>query len=366
MPKGIWVGVVPKKGGISPFLFSKKQVISQRLNKVCELFLILFIMKSLEIIVRKNISEVELAVAQGYCPVECSFGDRSIVDDLEMDHHGEKSHLESVAIRAYRDHFGKRAENPRFVLNHVDADCIFAVAALAGLLPHPESQYAASLPTFKQKVWKQNLLPLAETIAILDTDPIGRDIIAMPFGSHLITWNAMFGFNVDDELGAVAAVQGWRQLTTASVAVKPYLDAAEASEKARCEAALADLTERGEKIGDVVIIKESRVFGFSEWYQRNLAGAANEVAGWDNPVVIALASGLQSLTFGCPNQDVAEAIFGQGGLKNVFTRLNELYALEPGNGFGGRESVGGSPRGMKMTEEDLRKAADIVNEIISK
>lgn len=355
-----------RKGEFLPFFSLKKQVISQRLNKVCELFLILFIMKSIEILVKKNISEVELAVAQGYCPVECSFGNKSVVDELEMDHHGEKSDLESVAIRAYRDHFGARADDPRFVLNHVDADCIFAVAALAGLLPHPESQYAASLPAFKQKVWKQDLLPLAETIAILDTDPIGRNVIAMPFGSHLITWNAMFGFNVDDELGAVAAVQGWRQLTTAPVAVKPYLDAAEASEKARCEAALTDLTERGEKIGKVVIIKESRVFGFSEWYQRNLAGTANEVNGWDNPVVIALAAGLQSLTFGCPNQDVAEAIFGQGGLKNVFTKLNELYALEPGNGFGGRESVGGSPRGMKMTEKDLHLVAKVANEMMLK
>lgn len=322
-------------------------------------------MKALEIILRKNISSVEQAVAEGYCPVECSFGDKSVVDELEMDHHGVKSHLESVAIRAYRDNFGVRANDPRFVVNHIDADCIFAIAALAGLLPHPESAYAASLPAFKQKTWKQDLLPLAETIATLDTDPIGRDVIAMPFGSTLITWNAMFGFNVDDELGALAAIQGWRQLTTASVAVKPYLDAAAASEKARCEAALADLNERGERIGNVTTIKGSRVFGFSEWYQRNLAGSATEENGWDNPIVIALASGLDNLTFGCPNQDVAEAMFGEGGLKNVFSKLNELYALEPGNGFGGREAVGGSPRGMKMSEEDLQKAASVVNKFFS-
>lgn len=323
-------------------------------------------MKKIEIVLRKNISDVELIAAAGYCPVECSFGNRSVVDELEMDHHGEKSHLESVAIRAYRDHFGKRADDPRFVVNHIDADCIFAIASLAGLLPHPESQYAASLPVFKQKVWKQDLLPLAQTIATIDTDPIGRDIVAMPFGSVLITWNALFGFNVDDELGALAAIQGWRQLTTAAVAVKPYLDAAEASEKARCEAALADLNERGERIGEVVIINGSRVFGFSEWYQRNLAGSANEKAGWDNPVVISLVEGLNNLTFGCPNKNVAEAMFGKGGLMNVFTKLNELYALEVGNGFGGREGVGGSPRGMKMSEEDLRKAASVVNGMISK
>lgn len=322
-------------------------------------------MKTIEVLLRKNIEQVEMAVAEGFCPVECSFGDKSVVDDLEMDHHGTKSHLESVAIRAYRDKFGVRANDPRFVVNHIDADCIFAIAALAGLLPHPNSEYAASLPAFKQKTWKQDLLPLAETIATLDTDPIGRDVIAMPFGSTLITWNAMFGFNVDDELGALAAIQGWRQLTTASVAVKPYLDAAAESERARCEAAMADLSERGQRIGNVITIKGSRVFGFSEWYQRNLSGAATEINGWDNPIVISLVDGLENLTFGCPNKDVAEAMFGKGGLMNVFSKLNELYALEPGNGFGGREAVGGSPRGMKMSEEDLRKAAAVVNEYIS-
>ncbi len=321
-------------------------------------------MKSLEIVLRKDIKDVELIAAVGYCPVECSFGNKSVVDELEMDHHGEKSGLESVAIRAYRDHFGKRAEDPRFVVNHIDADCIFAIAALAGLLPHPNSQYAASLPVFKQKVWKQDLLPLAQTIATIDTDPIGRDIVAMPFGSTLITWNALFGFNVDDELGALAAIQGWRQLTTAAVAVKPYLDAAEASEKARCEAALADLNERGERVEDVTIIKGSRVFGFSEWYQRNLKGFSTEVAGWDNPIVISLVEGLDNLTFGCPNKAVAEQLFGTGGLMNVFAKLNELYALEVGNGFGGREGIGGSPRGMKMTEADLKKAAEVVNSMI--
>lgn len=324
-------------------------------------------MKKLEIVVRKNISDVELIAGVGYCPVECSFGNKSVVDVLQMDHHGEMSHLESVAVRAYRDHFGARAEDPRFVVNHVDADCVFAIAALAGLLPHPNSAYAQSLPVFKQKPWLQDLTPLAETIAITDTDPIGRDIVSMPFGKVLITWNALFGFGVDDELGALGAVQAFRQFTAGNPAVlKPYLDAAEESERVRREAALADLTERGEQMGEVVAINESRVFGFSEWYQRQPeAGGPSEVCGWRNPIVIAL-NPQQALVFGTPNKEVAEKLLGKGGLMTVFARLNELYALEVGNGFGGREAVGGSPRGMKMSWDDVKKATEVINEMISK
>lgn len=324
-------------------------------------------MNKLEIVVKKNIQDVELIAKVGYCPVECSFGNKSVIDELQMDHHGEMSHMESVAVRAYRDHFGARQEDPRFVVNHVDADCIFAIASLAGLLPHPNSAYAMTLPAFKQKSWLQDLTPLAETIAIIDTDPIGRDIIGMPFGKVLITWNALFGFGVDDELGALGAIQGFRQLTAGNPAVlKPYLDAAEESERVRCEAALADLNERGTKVGGVMVLNRSRVFGFSEWYQRNAAaGSPNEASGWGNPIVVAL-NAQDALVFGAPNKEVAEEILGKGGLLNVFTKLNELYALEPGNGFGGREGIGGSPRGMKMSWEDAQKAAALINDMISK
>lgn len=207
---------------------------------------------------------------------------------------------------------------------------------------------------------------MAETIAIIDTDPIGREIIAMPFGQTLITWNALFGSQANDELGALSAVWGWKMLLTASPAVTaPFLNAAEQSEKGRCEAALKDLTERGNRFGIVQAINGSRVFGFSEWYGRNAeAGSPVEVAGWRNPIVVSLTEKDQNITFGCPNKDVAEALLGKGGLQNVFSKLNTLYGLEGQSGFGGRETVGGSPRGLKMSFSDIEKIAEVINALI--
>jgi len=63
-----------------------------------------------------------------------------------------------------------------------------------------------------------------------------------------------------------------------------------------------------------------------------------------------------AVTLGCPNKAVAEAIFGAGGLLTVFP------ALEP-NGWGGREAVGGSPRGLQMTEAMVMAAARRVAEL---
>ena len=321
-------------------------------------------MANITIAFEKNIETVKNMVAQGFCPVECSFGGISVVDSLELDHHGEKSHLESVAIRAYRDFFGVRAEDPRFVINHIDADSVFAVAALAGLLPHPE--LAKTMPVYMQKTWGQDLLPLAETIAVMDTDPIGRDIIAMPMGNVLAAWNSLFGANANDELAAYAAVEGFRRLLTQPSA-RVFVAAAENAENQRREAALKDLRERGEKQGCVMTILGSRVFGFDVWYQRNVeAGAPTEARGWDNPIVVSLVEATSAITFGAPNKAVAEKLLGVGGFMNVFKALNEAYGLEEGSGFGGREAVGGSPRGQKMTEEDLKTAVSVINQLMKK
>lgn len=319
----------------------------------------------IKIAFEKNAEKVATLVAEGYCPVECSFGEKNIVDDLVMDHHGKYSDLESVTVRAYRDCFGVRAEDPRFVVNHIDADCIFAIASLAGLLPHPESKYAATLPAFKQAAWKQNLLPLAETIAIIDTDPIGRDILSMPFGEVLICWDSLFGNGADDELAAIGAVRGWQILLTTTSA-KTFLEAAKEAESSRRELALADLHKRGSKEGKIMVIRKSRVFGFAEWYDRKPEdGSATDVNGWGNPIVISQTEN-GNLTFGSPNKTVAEQLFGEGGLLNVFAKLNNLFELAEGSGFGGRESVGGSPRGRVMTEEEVEKIIEAVNASITK
>ena len=321
-------------------------------------------MARIEIVVSKDINAVRELAAVGYCPVECSFGGTTVVNELELDHHGSMSHLESVAIRAYRDFFAAREEDPRFVINHIDADSIFAVASLAGLLPHPQSKYAATLPAFLQKTWQQDLLPLAETIAIMDTDPIGRDVLGMPFGAVLITWEALFGANATDELSAYAAVEGWRRLLT-QASTKAFIAAAERAEADRRAVALADLAERGRKTGKALAICNSRVFGFAEWYNRKVeAGQPDEAKGWGNPIVVSLVEATGALTFGMPNKAVAEEIFGKGGLTRVFAALNEIYQLEAGNGFGGRDTIGGSPRGRKMTETDLAKAVEVINGLL--
>jgi hypothetical protein len=323
-------------------------------------------METTAIIVRvsNDVDEIRSLVSSGYCPVECSIGGESVVDSLKMDHHGQYSDLEGVAIRAYRDNFGARKSDPRFVIaGAADADATFAVASLAGILPHPnrsEDEDVKSLPPHIAKSYTKDWTVLAELVNRIDTDPIGYNLSEEETGEYLLTFNAQNAQN-RDSLGAMYAVGSWRNLLTGNPhTLQPILDGAKGSEAARRESAVKDLAERGFSEGRIAGIGNSRSWGFDVWYQRNLDHGVFEPKGWDNPVVLALVETMGGITIGCPNTQVAEALFGEGGLKNVFTKLDELHA-----GWGGREAIGGSPRGLKMTEEDLRKSILVVKSLLS-
>ncbi len=291
-----------------------------------------------------------------FCPIECSIGGESITDDLLMDHHGEHSKLEGVAIRAYRDHFGCRAEHPNFVTcSPVDADACFATAALAGLLPHPSrSEWPPWLKT--------DITELAETINKLDVEPVGLNPLELPGGDKVLAWNALTSGCNRDDLGYMAGVGLWVQLTTAdsqSPLFAPLLEGVKKSEEGRRRMAVMDLADAllsrgstGVDDADLVLsIYESSSWGFDVWYSRLHDYPADSAKGWAYPVVLALAKQSREITIGCPNQTVAEHLFGEGGLKTVFGKL------EP-EGWGGREAIGGSPRGAAMTEKQLKTAAN--------
>lgn len=321
---------------------------------------------SQDLTLTNSADEVRRLVSAGFCPVECSIGGGSVVDDLSMDHHGSYSHLEGVAVRAYRDHFGARAKDPRFVVvGTADADATFAIAALAGILPHPSraKEFESAPPPVKAAMTR-DLQALAETVNLVDVNPIGVDVSSLPFGDVLLTWNALTLVG-NDTLGLQAGVGAWRNLTCGNQrSIAPFLAVAKASEASRQGEAASDLENRGKEVGDggVILIEESRSWGFDVWYTRLLeAGGSEDISGWKHPVVLALAESGKSVTIGCPNAAVAEKLFGDGGLKNVFPELDKLIP-----GWGGREAVGGSPRGVELNRTQAHAAAKVVASLVNK
>ena len=313
-------------------------------------------MTKLSIIVSNNLQEIKDLISEGFCPVECSIGGESIVDALEMDHHGELSHLESVAIRSYRDHWGARKEDPRFVIaGNADADAVATCLNLAGLTSHPSFD-VSGLPPFLHAAKRKDLSGFMSTVSILDTDPIGQNKPEMEMIGELLAWQALTAGATSNN-GAIFAAQLMLQLLDGHPVRKPFINAAFASEKVRYSQSMKALSE-AQKVAGVLLVN-SPVWGFEEWYSIHRDRPSNLCSGWENQVVLAYNAIGQNFTVGCPNKAIAEALFGTGGLKNVFPKLDAHS-----KGWGGREAVGGSPRGLKMPLEDAPSLAKIIGSVL--
>ncbi|MCC6751996.1 MAG: hypothetical protein IT371_30365 [Deltaproteobacteria bacterium] len=270
----------------------------------------------LKILHTSDLAEARALAREGYTPVECSIGGESVVDDLAMDHHGAYSYLDGVAVRAYTSgyHRGSRVErDARFVVTGAaDADATFAIAALAGLLP-------------------DGLSDLAALVNAVDVDPFSIKLEEQgDNGARLLLFNQMAS-GVEDATAFYSGVDRWRMLTGPR-APEALLKATLAQERSRVEgASRASIEAHG---GIPVAFVRSALWGFDVWYRQH-------------PCVVAFHDG--KVTVGCRDLATAVRLFGPGGLKGVFSSLAPA-------GWGGRETVGGSPRGLALTESQAREA----------
>lgn len=298
------------------------------------------------IIAHSNIEEVIRSTADaGFEPIECSINGKSIVGKLKMDHHGELSNLEGVAIRAYRDHFGACKDDrkgARFVVTgEADADATFSIAALAGELPHPSrAAEFKNYPEGVRKIMTQDLTVLAELVNLMDTEPIGVHLSEKDFGAVLLLWKQMAS-HVQDETAFYAGVDRWRALL-GPVRPEKLLLAAITEEQRRVNLVRnAKLLWKSFEDEKPVSAVSCDHWGFDVWY-----GDHTPVVVWFNPVNY-------SITVGAANDRIAHTYFGEGGLKNVFPKLDNAF----NQGWGGRDSIGGSPRGLPMTEQVAKEVA---------
>lgn len=279
----------------------------------------------------------------GYEPLECAYGQHgSVLGPLELDHHGEESHREGVALRACRDLYGARAHDPRFVVTGTpDADATLAIVALTALVPRDKIP-----PVFYALVDEH------------DTDPIGKDLLATPEGEQLAWFNQRPGLH-NTEQGFRAAVEQMRHLLLVGI-----------DETEREQVRRNDLARRRKAIEGVVALYDragnrlDRPEDFSELPVRRgalaiagkprVAVVQSAVWGFDvwyrtAPVVVSHAARIAKVTVGCPDLDTAVRLFGPDGLMHAWRAL--------GKGWGGRETIGGSPRGVRLGQSEADRTA---------
>jgi hypothetical protein len=253
-----------------------------------------------------------------------------------MDHHGKMSHLEGVAIRAYRDHYGERRNKPRFVVTGFpDEDATFAIAALAGLLPHPSlASKFPNAPEDLQPVLGQNLLQIAKLIDQVDRNPdFAITLEDSSEGMHLLAFRQQGNPTSQDVVAWYGGVDRWRAILTTQS--PEFLFAAVQSQDEKLE----DVKNAPHEVitDNEIVVVDLSAFGpnsryYQEWFK-------------DYPIVVAFLGGARGwgrCTFVVKDYKTAQKYFGYRGLSSVYP------LLQPG-GCGGRGIIGGSSRSVPIS-----------------
>lgn len=259
--------------------------------------------------------EAQQWASRGYEPIECAFGKGSVMGPLHMDHHGQESWREGVALRAVRDHFGALQQKPRFVVTGTpDADAVLAIIALAGLVP-------------------QDAVPLAfaDLVNRRDLDPITIQLLEEEYGEELLFFQQISKLRRDSK-SFFRAIRGMSALLTEGLSLEQRLQTRRKEER-RIKMAENCLMEH---FGGDVMLVQGNCWGFDRWYLKA-------------PVIVSYSQRHRSITIGCSSEAQAFELFGETGLMRVFAEL--------GKGWGGREAIGGSPREQRFTLDDAKEVA---------
>jgi hypothetical protein len=268
--------------------------------------------------------------AEGFEPVECAFGRESVVGPRVLDHHGQYSKNEAVSIKAAKLVLGGEEHYKFVVAGAPDHDQMYAIATLSRNI--------------------EANLDEATAVAEMDTDPIGR-----PRTSERYFKNLLFEQRTNsvprNETGARMALSTLVDIYTRMQTPQEVEFALHEEERRK--------TEMLEKIIECskgkVALAVSDERGFNEWYTKA-------------PIIVLYSPKNQGITLGL-NPKKGEPFFSHNGFdivgENGFTTLYSQFDLKTGKpGSGGREVVGGSPRGVVMTREDAIKYYEVIlNEI---
>jgi hypothetical protein len=287
---------------------------------------------------------------RGYTPIECSFGDEVVIDDLQMDHHGPLSHLEGVALRAYRDHFGARRDDPRFVVaGFPDEDATFAIASLAAVIPHPSlAEDLHGLQLKDRAAATKNLLGIASEINQVDLDPdLAIKLTDTHWGLLILTFRQQGHPTNCDRMAWFGGVDRWRNILTAQSDDFSRV-ASDVLEKRLREVQDAEFMEIS---SDVVVVDFSRFGRNSTYYEQ-----------WTRryPVLVAFIGGPEGpgvCSFVGRNLATLVPLFGDSGFLAHYLTL-----LPPG--CGGREVIGGSSRSRLVTWNEAIAYGQTWQEII--
>ena len=306
--------------------------------------------------------DIEALIATGCIPIEMSIDDINYVDDLKINHSNGLSHQPANCVTSLKYYGVARSRKRSFIVNNMSLDSIMSAIILLGMIPQDLCEQIVSI------------------VAMETMDHLNPDLRNMPYYDELSVWNnAMMTSNnrVNTNAGPYGWLLGmslWIDIITNNAPWKEKIELQRNNNANRIISAEEDyLAGTVMPSGKVVVIPSSRVFGMDVHFHRIPDTWSNQLSGWKHWVALVFIEKTRRITLACPNEEIAQALFGKGGLRNVYDKLPKLPVPEGTKDtylkdyeWGGKASVGGSPIIGDANDEMLYEAADIVDDMVKK
>jgi len=295
--------------------------------------------REIELAWKPEVTEIEDLISRGFIPIEMAEGSVSYTDSLELDHHNHLSYRPAASVTALRYYAHvPEGEIARFMVNHVDADCVVSALTLTGILDRSVHE------------------TLNREVGYLDVEPLVTPVAGFRFGKTIKAWkNAMSG----EKRGGWSWFYGLMLFYNMIVEEKKYenfISKVESKEEERRNKAIEEIALAMKGNSGRTAVFSSSIWGFDYQFGRRENAAADSLEGWDYLCLAARVKSAGKVTLATPSEIVAKKAFGKGGLLNLYPLLPKINGKE----WGGRASVGGSPRGEFVEFETLTKILDIV------
>lgn len=294
--------------------------------------------EKIQLVWQPELNEIQQYIDDGFVPIEMAEGTHSFVDFRMLDHHNEYSDLPAACVTALKYYGELSGGDPvKIMVNHTDSDSVMTGLTLLGLLP------------------LETLNRLNPEIGILDTEPLIADIENMKYFEIISLWKNAMGSSKQSGWSWLYGLQLWLDLHFHMDRFSKLLGELEKYESERRKTALEEYNAaKISKSGRIVSIRNSRVKGYDIQFMRRKEYPPLTLEGWRHWCIVSYVEKSGIIMISCPCRIVAELLFGEGGLKNILPLLPKI----DGRNWGGREAVGGSPRGVRAPAEILD---DVVN-----
>ena len=296
--------------------------------------------EKIQLVWHPEVEEIQQYIDDGFVPIEMAEGTHTFVDFRVLDHHNEYSDLPSACVTALKYYGDIAGGDPvKIMVNHTDSDSVMTGLTLLGFLP---------LNVLKE---------LNPEIGVLDTEPLIADVENMKYFELISLWKLAMGSLKQSGWSWLYGLQLWLDLYFHKDRFSRLLEELNKYEDERKQIALSEYNAaKISPSGRVVAITNSTVKGYDIQFMRQKEFSPLTLEGWRHWCIVSYVEKSGVIMLSCPCRNVAELAFGQGGLKNVMPLLPKIDGRE----WGGRESVGGSPRGVRAQLEILDDVVSII------